>query len=356
MRQLRLVLVPLAALLAAALALPATADPTVIVVGPGESIQAAIDRAAPGDTVKVLPGVYRENLEITTDALTLLGSGATKDGTVLLPPAEPAPVLCSFGDPEFVNGICVTGEFDEQFNLKDPVKGVRISGFLVKGFPAFGVWILGGEGTKVDHNVAKDNEEYGFFANTSTGTTFTSNRAYGSEEAGFYVGDSPDADARLVGNVARGNGFGFFLRDASNGVLRKNLSTGNCIGMLFLDTYADARNWRAVDNHVARNNRACPPSEEAPPLSGLGIAIVGTDRVTVAKNSVLDNKPSGETFLSGGVVVISSVPFGGSDPNGNVVKENVVLGNHPDLFWDGSGEGNVFADNVCETSVPPGLC
>jgi len=44
------------------------------------------------------------------------------------------------------------------------------------------------------------------------------------------------------------------------------------------------------------------------------------------------------------------------DPNGNVVKANVIKGNDPDIFWDGSGTGNVFANNLCNTPVPSGLC
>src|SRR3954454_18230502 len=36
----------------------------------------------------------------------------------------------------------------------------------------------------------------------------------------------------------------------------------------------------------------------------------------------------------------------------SAVAGNVVLGNQPDLFWDGSGTGNVFHRNRCRTSDP----
>src|SRR5437764_15412767 len=50
----------IAAALAAA-ALPAPAAAKTLVVEPGESIQSAVDDAHKGDTVKVLPGTYREH-------------------------------------------------------------------------------------------------------------------------------------------------------------------------------------------------------------------------------------------------------------------------------------------------------
>jgi hypothetical protein len=57
----------------------ATAPADVIKVGPGESIQAAIDAADPGDTIEVKKGVYLEKLEVGTDGLTLKGKGAIID-------------------------------------------------------------------------------------------------------------------------------------------------------------------------------------------------------------------------------------------------------------------------------------
>ena len=60
------------ALLVAVWAAPAQA--TARLVRPGESIQAAIDAANPGDVIAVSAGVYRENLTIEAkDRITLRG-------------------------------------------------------------------------------------------------------------------------------------------------------------------------------------------------------------------------------------------------------------------------------------------
>ena len=76
-----------------------------IVVGPGQSIQAAVNVASPGDTVLILPGVYHQSVQIRTDGITLRGSGAFRGGTVLVPPRKFPKTLCNgaFGP----TGVCI---------------------------------------------------------------------------------------------------------------------------------------------------------------------------------------------------------------------------------------------------------
>jgi hypothetical protein len=97
----------------------------VIVVKPGESIQAAVDAASPGTTIVVRCGAYAENVQITTDRIKPRGLGAR-----LVPPAEPAPNECSFGEPAN-DGICAVGqlEFPDPEGppvVADPVEDVSI--------------------------------------------------------------------------------------------------------------------------------------------------------------------------------------------------------------------------------------
>src|SRR4051812_43919905 len=70
------------------------------VVQPGQSIQAAINHAQPGDTIRIKAGTYRENLDIAKNGIRLVG-----DGAILRPPARPTPNVCA--EDGSVSGICV---------------------------------------------------------------------------------------------------------------------------------------------------------------------------------------------------------------------------------------------------------
>ncbi len=311
-------------------------------VQPGESIQAAIDAAQPGDTIHVAAGVYHENLTITTDGIELRGDGASDSGTVLMPAATATPSECTDPTTSAVNGICVPGETDPQTGEPGrPVRGVTIEGFLVDGFSGSGVFAFVAHEFTVNDTEARNNAGYGISGFALNDVRFKDSVARDNGEPGFYVGDSPDADAELIGNSAIHNGvgteegFGFFLRDSSDGVVKE------------------------TKHNFASGNSGAGPSgtDGGPATSGTGILLGGTHNVTVKRNGVFNNTPSLESPFSGGIVVASTTALGGADPTDNTVKKNVARGNLPaDIVWDGTGQGNVFNDNRCGSSNPDGLC
>ena len=356
----------LVALVCGVLGTAPAASAKVFHVNPGESIQAAIDEAMPGDTIKVARGVFEENLAITKNRITLRGAGSKEHGTVLVPAATPNPSPCTFeeGGVLFVDGICVAGAFDpETFELGDPVVGTKVQGFLVDGFSGFGVIMLNAERSTVAHVQARNNEGYGISGFVLSGVKLLHNWAHDNVEPGFYVGDSPNAQAKIIGNRADHNEIGIFLRDASKGVVRQNKVSDNCAGIVVLETGAPdpAERWRLTKNRVRHNNEACEgdPEEGEPGLSGIGIALAGADKVLVKHNQVLGNTPSGESLISGGIVVFSTADpsIGGDDPNDNRIVRNSAFNNEPfDILWDGTGEGNLFDGNHCGTSDPSWIC
>jgi len=112
-------------------------------------------------------------------------------------------------------------------------------------------------------------------------------------------------------------------------------------------------------NRVWANDKACPPDNEGgPATSGIGVALVGATSSIVADNTILKNAPTGPTPFSGGLVMISNVPFGGSTAISNDhVFGNTILGNTPlDILFDGSGTGNTFTNNTCNTPSPSSIC
>lgn len=345
--------VALVAMLSVAGAGTAAAD--TIVVGPGDSIQAAVDSAEPGDVILIQPGIYREHVTITTHDLTLQGSGASRAGTVLLPPSE-GEGLCA---EEFQTGICVFGEFDQDFNVTSFVEDVSIHDLMVVGFEFTGIVGFGTDGLTVADTLLRNHGEYGLFVLASTNGTYVHNVAEGNAHAGIYIGDSPDANDGVSGNLTRRNLFGIFVRDASFGQVANNESRGNCVGMFFLDTGAPGglEGWTIQDNLASRNTKACPPFGPAPAFSGAGILMNGANGFLVRDNVVNDNVPTGPTAASGGIILASAAFAGGADPVDNDIVSNSAHDNEPaDLVYDGSGSDNRFSANDCDTSIPDGLC
>jgi parallel beta-helix repeat protein len=335
------------------LSMPGFAAADVIRVSPGESIQAAIDQAAPGDTVKVARGTFEENVQIKTPGVTL--KGADEDETFIVPGATPSPVdpICEG------TGVCVSEVPDFGPPTPPTLADVRVKDLAVRGFVFSGVFFYG----TVDHRVSDvfaDGSEYGIFGLNTTGGKYLDNTTPDNIEAGIYIGDSENADSVVRDNVANGNQeFGIFLRDAANGVVEDNETSGNCMGILILDTPGPpvAGDWVLHDNDASHNTGVC--AFDAPTAGGIGIGIAGAQNNTLVGNRTNGNVPASAVDLSGGIVLVTipgPTPEETNLATGNTVKFNKAFGNSPvDILWDEQGE-NSFIHNRCETSSPDGLC
>src|SRR5262249_55531645 len=156
----------------------------------------------------------------------------------------------------------------------------------------------------VSGNETGFNHRYGIGAYALTGVRYLDNVSHDNVGGGLQIGDAPRANAVLEGNRVYANagqgGIGVFLRDASHGAVRDNEVEGICAGIALVETRGGAptRDWAVKDNTVRDNSLACaPPEEGGPPLSGLGVALLGASHTDVTGNDISGNHPTEDTPL-----------------------------------------------------------
>src|SRR5439155_22827926 len=129
-----------ASLITGSLAPPAAAK--IIHVTPGQSIQAAVDRARAGDAVFVAPGTYRESgRPCPTERGHVCAVAITRDDVFLVGRGRPGSPVVLEAAPGQADGIAV-GRTASPSCLRDRSKrlhGSLISGFEVRGFSDDGV-------------------------------------------------------------------------------------------------------------------------------------------------------------------------------------------------------------------------
>ncbi|MFE7521403.1 right-handed parallel beta-helix repeat-containing protein [Streptomyces halstedii] len=322
------------------------------VVRPGDSIQRAVDAANAGDTVFVMPGVYRESVLITKPGLTLRGTGGQ---TVIMPPATQAKAGSCAADG---NGICVVGTEGRT------VDDVTIRSLTVSGFTGNGVWASWTDGLTVTGVTASGNGTWGIAQERSTRGDFRGNTATGNGDAGIFVANSVTEEGgatdtrgtRIEQNVLDGNRIGVTARRVRNLVIDDNDITGNCSGVFVVgDESKPAAGAMTVSgNRILKNNKFCPATPRLTAIQGSGIVLTGSEKTVVRSNVVRGNV--GTTPLSGGILLFKS--FVGALNSDNTISGNLVRDNQPaDLAdRDDSGTGNTFVSNECGTSVPAGMC
>jgi parallel beta-helix repeat protein len=201
------------------------------VVGPGESIQKAVNAAHPGDTI-VVRGVHREDVVIRKNGIKLRGD----DAVIEAPTRARADSPCSkvFG-PE---AICVLGAV----NLKTAtltgsrVRDVSISGFTIRGFnqkPNKGIAstividVWGARNATVEGNHVVGNLGAGIgIDGDGLNNTIRNNDLTDNKDDGVWVAEQ--RNATIANNTLKGNadnldeGGGIDLQTNTNTLIKGN--------------------------------------------------------------------------------------------------------------------------------------
>jgi len=300
----------LALLVTAAFIVTATAEASTISVGPGQSIQAAVNAASAGDRIEVEGGSYRESLNITKPVV-LAGKGLP-----LLDSGSIGPALALRAD-----GIVVSG-FDIRSTRQT---GIRVLSHnnVIRNNTIRGCL----DGVRLEHSSRNSIVENDINNNTNGINLVYSNR------------NAIDNNSIRDNNINEESDCGIFLAYSGENAIRYNNLSEN--GDCSISLRASCSN--TILGNVASNN------------DWYGISLEdGSDGNSLAENILRENKASGAYLDSSRKnLLIKNAASDNSngisldyDSNDNVLAGNNVSNNQKGLHIANHSSNNTLRDNT----------
>jgi hypothetical protein len=316
------------------------------------TIQAAVDKTLPGDTVKVPAGTWRESVTISGhrhDAIKLIGSPANPRKTIL--------DVKSLSRNARQNAVIVNG-----------ADGVTVKGFYARNYLGNGFFAIRVNGYTFTKLVAGWGGTYGIYAFHSKGGTISDSEAFYNNDAGFYIGETPP-QSKPIRSIVRdvtswGNQLGFSGTNMRYTTITQSRWYNNGLGIvpnaLDSEKFPPAEDNVIVDNDVFWNNfnyfRGAPfeVRQGAKGLAypvGTGVLLYGSRNTTIERNRVW-----GHVLV--GIGAVDAIELRDPDEaaiRGVTVRDNEFgrdgtdLNNY-DLFYPGQiradNRDNCFGPNV----------
>lgn len=337
---------------------PGHAHARVLVVRPGQSLQAAIECARQGARIFVLPGIYRETtdptngLNITRDDVRLIGLGTKRRPVVLENAGNQRNGIVAVPDDRTDCMRCHT-DMEPPFPLKPDVPhgglvmrepmmyGLEIRNITIRGFENNGLFTENVDGFQIVNVRSEGNRNYGIFPTLSKNGVIRHSYASGSDDSGIWVETSENV--QVIGNLVENNVNGFEVSNSDDVLLAFNEARNNTVGMAILllpDIFDDRPGAKRIDmkfNWIHDNNKpntARPGSILASVPSGLGILHLGVDDSEIAYN-LIEGHDSVGVAVADYCLAVLGTPFAcGVDPTTTIdfvadsfATNNRVVGN-----------------------------
>ena len=301
------------------------------------TLQQAIQRARPGDTIELAAGTYPGGNVVPRDKHDIVIRGVDRNRVLLN------------GQRRRKNGILIRAA------------GVSVLNLSVTGFRENGVYWHDAGRYRGSYLTVWNVGKYGIYAEGGVTGVFDHDYVSGAGDAAYYVGECRPCNATIAHVVAKLSAVGYSGTNSSGVVIRDSVWDRNGAGILPNSYANDALPPEAgstiVRNVVTRSGRAAVPIVTAlAGFVGIGIGIAGGNDNVVRGNRVTGSERYGIAIFPTARYVVFNGP-GGKEPGppwrprGNRVDRNDVSGSGRAnlVLAAGSGPGNCF-DGVC----PPG--
>lgn len=256
--------------------LVATAKGTIIPVTAGDSIQAAVNRAKPGDIIEVASGVYKESVVINNERITLRGR-----------PGDTYPILD--GENKRNDGVISSGS------------GFKIQNFRIQNYKGNGVMTQGANDVVIRDIEVRYTGIYGIYPTRGRNILVERTVTWGIADAGIYIGMCENVDVRF--NEVFASVAGIEGENSTNVLIERNSVHDNSGGILVFNLpglpVKHGENTIIRNNTIVANNLKNFGPEGSivatvPP--GSGIILLAADKVTIENNVISDNQ-------SGGIII-----------------------------------------------------
>jgi hypothetical protein len=315
-----------------------------------KTIQKAVNKARPGDTIKVPHGTYKEGVQI---------KGAKKRYIKLIGDvSHPEKVVLegkSLKGVAKANGVVINGANEVT------IRGIQAQHYNGNGFFAVNV-----RGYHLNDLIAKEVGVYGLYAFNSIGGEMRRDIAAWNNDSGYYIGQTPvqtkPVRSIISDVVAYGNVLGYSGTNSRYVTITKskwfNNGTGIVPNALDSEKFPPPEENVITDKDIFWNNfdyykgapfkLRKPATGDVPYPTGVGVLLFGGRHNTISNNRIYGNFSVGAGMLE--QFLLKNAERDGTLVGNQIINNQFGLNgtdlNGRDIFYDGNGNDNCISGNT----------